>query len=78
MTGIEVSVEGWALQDIVLLGGFCARINHLFTAPPLPPSALPTLLLSIARVLCNIRPPSDPPRVCYSSTPYNIGHGNIL
>ena len=33
----EVQVErviNWPLQDIVLLRDFCARINHLFNAPP--------------------------------------------
>jgi len=62
------------LQDIVVLRGFCARINHLFIAS----SHLhcPHYCNTIARLLRNIRRPLGLPCVCY--TPYNIGNGNIV
>jgi len=67
-------LELWPLQDIVLLRGVCARINH----PCIAHSHLycPHYCNTIARLLRNIRRLSDPPCVCH--TPYNIGNGNIV
>jgi len=67
-----VSKVSWPLQEIVILRGFCVRINHPCTAP----SHLhcPHYCNAIARLLCNIRRPPDPPFVCH--TPYNIDNGN--
>ena len=48
----------WRLQDIVVLRGLCARINHLVIAPP--HSHCRHYCTTIARLLRNIRPPSDP------------------
>ena len=62
----------WPLQDMVLLRGFCARINHPFIAP----SHLhcPHYFNTIARLLRSIRRPPGPPFVCHA--PYNICNGN--
>jgi len=70
----RVPPPGWPLQDILLLRGFCARINH----PSIAPSYLhcPHYCNTIARLLRNIRRPSDPPFVCH--TKHNIGNNNIV
>jgi len=49
-------------------------VNHPLIAPPHLQS-LP-YCMTIARLLCNVRPPSAPPCVCH--TPYNIADGNIV
>jgi len=43
--GVTPHARAWPLQDIVLLQGSCARINHPCT-PPRPP-ALPTLVQNL-------------------------------
>jgi len=65
---------GWPLQEIVLLRGFCARINHPFMAPSrLHP---PYYCNTIAHLLRNMRRPPRPSLVCHK--PYHIGDNNIV
>ena len=52
---------------------WCGSPSSLYCSPHL--QSLP-YCNTIARLLRNIRPPTDPPCVCH--TPYNIGHGNIV
>jgi len=47
----------------------------VFVLPPPHLQSLP-YCNTIARLLRNIRPPTDPPFVCH--TPYNIGGGNVV
>jgi len=65
---------GWPLQDIVVLLGFCARINH----PSIALSNLhsPHYCNTIARLSRKIRRLPDTPCVC--RTTYNIGNNNIV
>ena len=64
----------WPLQDIRLLQRFCARSNHPILAPP--HLHCPHECNTIAQLLRNIRPPSNPPCVC--RTPYKIANSNIM
>ena len=67
------SEAGRPLQDIVLLRGLCARINHPFIANP---PALPTRLQCDCNSIAQYSTPSDPPFLCH--IPYNIVQSNIV
>jgi len=63
------------LQDILLLQGFCARINPLFNTPP---TCIAHTIAILLHDYCAIYdpPPSELPFVCH--IPYNNGDGNIV
>ena len=63
--GGEPRVNPWRLQDIVLIRGFCARINHLLLPPPTRISHTIALLL---HDYCAIYDPTPTPLV------YSIHH----
>jgi len=71
----------WPLQDILLLRGFCTRINCPFVPPPT--RICPHYCTTLSLLLRKIRPPPLPPpppsdSMCVYHRPYNIGHGNIV
>jgi len=69
------SSDGWPSQDIRLLRGYSARMNHPFT-PPRPP-ALFTLVQYYCTIIGQYTTPLPTFRfLCY--TPFNIGHHNLV
>ena len=63
----------WRLQDIVLLRGLGAQINHLVIVPP---PALPTRLQYYCNTIAQYSTPLRPPISCH--TPYYVVHSNIV
>jgi len=51
-------IKGWASQDIVLLRGFCARINHPVITPP---DYIARTIAVLLRVFCAIYDASPTP-----------------